>query len=138
MAPMPYNNIGENVAHEMDYMSEDYLTIPENYAGNHFRRRGDGLIIFIWAFVMTFLYIWSEMFYTKFPDEEFYKKPLPPPLDYPNEDATPDTDRLEFQKTLEWKYLYENGSLDPLPFKIIDGKKVFSKYSGLNQPMEFI
>lgn len=94
--PMPYNNVDENVDHERDYMSEDYQTVPDTIAGNHFRRRGDGMLIFLWAFGMTVFYVWSEMFYGKFPDEEYFKKPRPPPLDFPSEEVSPDTEKLEY------------------------------------------
>lgn len=135
---LPYNNINDNAAHEMDYMSEDYFYTPEHIAANHFRRRGSGFLFFLWAGIGTCVYVWMEMFNSKFPDENFFKKPLPPPLDFPNEELTPDTKMLERENTLEFKMAWENGSVDKMPYKIINGKKVYSRFAGLNQPMEFI
>lgn len=33
---------------------------------------------------------------------------------------------------------WENGSVDKMPYKIINGKKVYNRFAGVNQPMEFI
>lgn len=126
------------MAHEMDHMSEDYFYTPEHVAANHFRRRGSGILVFIWAGVMVAGYVWTELFNSKFPDENYFKKPRPPPLDFPDEDLSPDTKFLEREKDPDFQLLWENGSLDKMPYKIVDGKKIYSKFAGVNQPMEFI
>lgn len=55
-------------------------------------------------------------------------------MDFPDENLAPDTLKYNQSKTLEYKLLYENGSLNEFPFDIIDGKKVYKRFTGLNQP----
>lgn len=68
------------------------------------------------------------------PSDTFFKKPLPPPLNFPDEDISPDTEYYNESKTLEYKLMYENGSVNEFPFEIINGKKVYKRFVGLNQP----
>lgn len=95
--PPPYNNLEDSMAHEQDHMSEDYFYTPEHIAANHFRRRGSGILYLMWAGLGVFVYVWMELFNSKFPDENYFKKPLPPPLNFPNEELTPDTKKLEYE-----------------------------------------
>lgn len=34
--------------------------------------------------------------------------------------------------------MYENGSIDEFPFEIEDGKKVYKRFVGVNQPLPYI
>lgn len=34
--------------------------------------------------------------------------------------------------------MYDNGNIDEPPFKVINGKKVYNRFVGLNQPGEVI
>lgn len=46
--------------------------------------------------ILLFIY---ECLYLHCPDEIWFRKPLPPPLDYPNPFTVPDTIKLEYSKT---------------------------------------
>ncbi len=80
------------------------------------------------------IYTWLELFWSKFPSDTFFKKPLPPPLDFPDDTMSPDTRSYEFTKTLEYKLFYESGAIKKFPFEIVDGKKVYHRFVGLNPP----
>jgi hypothetical protein len=99
----------------------------------HYKRRG-GHLIWYFVFCIPFIYTWLELFWSKFPSDTFFKKPLPPPLDFPDTTLSPDTEKYNLSKTIDYKLLYENGSLNEFPFEIIDGKKVYKRFVGLNQP----
>lgn len=99
-------------------MSEDYFYTPEHIAANHFRRRGSGALMYLWVIGGFAFYMWSELFNTKFPDENYFKKPRPPPLDFPNEEISPDTKKLEDEKTRDFQLAWENGSIDRMPYTI--------------------
>jgi len=40
---------------------------------------------------MFFAYFWLEFFYMHYPDEDNWKIPRPPPLNYPDPEDTDDT-----------------------------------------------
>ncbi len=121
------------MAHEMEYESEDLDFQPAEPKMQHYKRRGGELIWYV-AFAFPFIYTWLECFWSKFPSDTFFKKPLPPPLDFPDTNLSPDTESYEESKTLRYKLMYENGSVDKFPFEIVDGKKVYNRFIGVNKP----
>ena len=59
----------------------------------------------------------------------------PPPLDFPDEDDTPDTEIYETYNSADGRRLVDSGRHAPIWYDIVDGKKVYKKYAGVNQPM---
>jgi len=107
----------------------------DNPALQHFKKQGP---FFIWIVVANafWLYMALEFLYQHAFDDEVFKKPLPPPLDTPNPATTPDTKQWNFSKTDTYRYLVDAGHIRPIQFEIKDGKKVYSKWAGVNKPME--
>ena len=135
--PAPLANINENMAHEIEYESEDFDYQPAEPKMQHYKKRGGHLIWYV-ASAFPIIFTWLELFYSKFPSDTHFKKPLPPPLDFPDTTLSPDTEYYNESKTLTFKLMYENGSVNEFPFEIVDGQKVFKKFVGLNQPRPFI
>lgn len=72
-------------------------------------------------------------------DEDYWKTFVrPPPLDFPDEDDTPDTEYYESFHSNQGKRVFDTGRYVPLPYDIIDGKKVYKKFVGVNQPMPIL
>ncbi len=92
------------------------------------------------AFLASFFFLFfiTEWVIQHQPDADYYRKPHPPPLDYPNKVETPDTMHFNLWKTEEFRKRIDNGQLGECPFDIVDGKKVYKKFVGLNQPLERI
>ena len=133
----PYFNLDNDVAHEDDFESEDMDFYPETEKMQHYKKLG---WIWIWAVVgMTFfITMWWEMIFNHFPDAEYFKKPLPPPLDHPDPFSTPDTAVFKSKQENGWKMRRDAGlHADPM-MDIIDGKKVYSRFAPVNKPMELI
>ena len=103
----------------------------------HYKKMGPS---WIWACVsMTFFFsFWVDFLYNHSPDTEWFRKPRPPPLDYPNALATPDSTQLKEKETLKFKYAIDSGLYKNPRYKVVDGKKVFDRFAGVNQPMERI
>ena len=133
----PYQNLDHDVAHEADYESEDADFYPKSEKMQHYKKLGP---IWIWAAVsMTFFFFfWVDFVYNHFPDELWHRKPRPPPLDFPDPISTPDTYQLQTAQTNEFKYAVDAGIFEKPPFKIVDGKKVYDRFAGVNQPMDVI
>lgn len=79
-----------------------------------------------------------EWLFLHCPDEVWFRKPLPPPLDYPDPYSVPDTTKIEYTKTDTFKHFYDAGVVEYPQYTIKDGKKVYDKLAGLNKPAEFI
>lgn len=81
-----------------------------------------------------FIYFWSEFLYQQLPDEDNWKVPTPPPLDFPDADDTNDSEYYNFYHSKEGRRFHEIGLTDEIPFDIVDGRKIYTKFSALNQP----
>ena len=103
----------------------------------HFKKRGGHLIFYV-LFSFPFIFTWLELFWSKYPSDTYFKKPLPPPLDFPDDTLSPDTFNYNLSKTIEYKLMDENGCYKEFPFEIVNGKKVFNKFVGLNQPRDLL
>jgi len=64
------------------------------------------------------------------------KKPLLPPLDAPKPATTPETKLWNFSETSIYRYLVDAGHITPIKFEISDGKKIYSRWAGVNNPMK--
>lgn len=78
-----------------------------------------------------------EWVVNKCPDEEHFRKPLPPPLDYPSPVDTPDTAMYKRWHSKEGRQNYDTGLFTDIGYDIVGGKKVYKKFAGVNQPMEW-
>jgi hypothetical protein len=79
---------------------------------------------------------WScEFFIQKFPDEDYWRFQRPPPLNLPDPEDTPDEDTYQMFHSPSFRRLYEAGILVPPYFDIVEGKKIYTPESGVNQPM---
>lgn len=131
--PTPIATLKENMEHEIDYESEDHDYQPAEPKMQHYKRRGGHLIWYL-AAAFPIIFTWLELFWSKFPSDTFFRKPLPPPLNFPDTNLSPDTEYYDESKTLVFKLMYENGSINEFPFEIVDGKKVYKRFVGLNPP----
>jgi len=73
--------------------------------------------------------------YQHYPDEDNWRIPRPPPLDYPDQDDTDDTKTVADYNSLTGKKWVENGLVGEIWYDIIDGKKVYRRFAGANPPM---
>ena len=80
-------------------------------------------------------YIGNEFFYQHYPDEDHWRIPRPPPLDYPDADDTDDTDSYRDEFSKSGRYFKDTGIVFDIWYDIVDGKKVMRRFSGANQPM---
>jgi len=79
-----------------------------------------------------------EFFFQRFPDEDYFKKPLPPPMGLPGERGTDDEDLFEAFNSATGRMSVDSGLVHELHYDIVDGKRVFKKFAGVNQSMTFI
>lgn len=77
----------------------------------------------------------AEFLYSHYPDEDYWKIGHPPPLDFPDADDTNDTETYQDYNSQEGRYLVDTGIIDPIWYDIKDGKKIYKKFSGVNQPL---
>lgn len=82
-----------------------------------------------------FWFTFMELFYQEWPDADNWRYQRPPPLNYPDDLETPDTEVSELFKTEQYKDLYDAGTVNPPFFEIKDGKKVYSRWAGVNDPL---
>jgi hypothetical protein len=106
-------NLWDDIAHEWDYESEDLDFQPETFHSQHFRKKGH-----IWYWVVLgltpFWLVITEVVYHQMVDGDGLKYQRPPPLNYPDEEDTPDFETYENWKTPEFTYLHDSGILrDP-------------------------
>jgi hypothetical protein len=126
-----------DMAHEFDYESEDLDFQPEDFKTQHFKKKGPIWPWFIAA--MTWhIYFWLEFLYQHYPDEDNWRVPMPPPLDYPDADDTDDTDSYKDEFTEDGRYWRETAAVTDIWYDIKDGKKVIRRFGGANQPMPYI
>lgn len=122
-----------DVAHEIDYGSEDLDFQPDDFKTQHFKKKG-----FMWPFLLVaalpWLYFWNEYLAQGFPDRDHWKMPLPPPTDYPDEE-TADTSMYNAYNSHTGRTVYDAGRIVPLGFDMVDGKKIYKRFTCANQPM---
>jgi hypothetical protein len=109
----PSQNLWDDIAHEWDYESEDLDFQPETFHSQHFRKKG---LIWMWVVIALcpYWYVIDECIYEQQVDGDGFKYQRPPPLNYPDEEDTPDTETYENWKTPEFTYLWDSGILrDP-------------------------
>lgn len=102
-----------DIAHEWDYESEDLDFQPETFHSQHFRKKG---LLHYWviAAMVPYIMVITEVVYVQMVDGDGLKYQRPPPLNYPDEEDTPDTETYENWKTPEFTYLWDAGILkDP-------------------------
>jgi len=100
----------------------------------HFRKKG-GLSQWVIAGLLPVIYFYFEWVYQHFPDEDFFRIPHPPPLNYPDTEDTDDTDTVKDYSTKEGRYLRDSGIVDDIWFDVVDGVKVYRRFAGVNQPL---
>ena len=130
---IPIYDLNDDIPHEADYESEDYDFYVESWKAQHYKK--DGIMWLHLLVVMLYpIYWWYEYMWNKVPDQEYWKRPMPPPLEY--NDEMPDVARwMHVANSNHGKMLVDEGALKPIEFDIINGKKVFKKYIQLNQPI---
>ena len=133
----PVGDIQADIAHEYDYESEDVDFQPESFKTQHFRKKGK-LVIWVLVGMIPYIFVSSEFFLQKFPDEYHWRLQRPPPLEYPDPEDTPDRRDEQLFKSKEYKYLQEAGLVGDPFFTIQGQKKIYTKESGVNQPMDEI
>lgn len=86
-----HQNVMDDIAHEWDYESEDLDFQPETFKSQHFRKKGG---LWIWGVVALLPYwgVIQEVIYNQMVDGDQNKYQRPPPLNYPDEEDTPDTE----------------------------------------------
>lgn len=110
---VPEQNLWDDIAHEWDYESEDLDFQPETFKSQHFRKKGR---LWMWVIIALtpYWYVTCESVYQQMVDGDQWKYQRPPPLNYPDEEDTPDTEAYENWKTPEFTYLWDAGLLkDP-------------------------
>jgi hypothetical protein len=88
--------------------------------------------------ILPLLYWWTEYIYQHFPDETYWRKSHPPPLDFPDEDDTDDTKTYKDFISYAGRKFVQTGIAGDIWYDIKDGKKVYRKFAGVNPPMEDI
>lgn len=58
-----------------------------------------------------------------------------PPLDFPDTDDTDDTLTYNDYKSKEGRYYLDTGIIRDIWYDIKDGKKVYRRFAGVNQPL---
>eukprot|EP01017_Pseudomicrothorax_dubius_P024192 TRINITY_DN2574_c0_g1_i1.p1 TRINITY_DN2574_c0_g1~~TRINITY_DN2574_c0_g1_i1.p1 ORF type:complete len:258 (+),score=64.90 TRINITY_DN2574_c0_g1_i1:122-895(+) len=133
----PYWNPDSDMAHEYDYESEDLDFQAESFHMQHFRKKGP---LWGWMIIANFfvIYFWLEFIYQHYPDEVHYRVARPPPLDYPDTEDTDDTETYQDYLSKEGREFVQTGLVGDLWYDIVNGKKVYRRFAGANQPMEDI
>lgn len=82
-------NPWDDITHEWDYESEDLDFQPETFHSQHFRKKGWTFHWFGVALIPYWLVI-QEVIYHQMVDGDQNKYQRPPPLNYPDDEDTPD------------------------------------------------
>jgi hypothetical protein len=127
-------NMWHDINHEIEHESEDFDLQGESIELQHFRKKGN---IWQWWIVgaLPLLWFYGEFVIEKLPDEDHWKKAMPPPLHYVDAYETPDQEMFDLWNTRDHQLVYEAGMLAKPWFKIENGKKIYLPHSGTNQPM---
>merc|ERR1712050_798800 len=95
-----------DVAHEIDYGSEDLDFQPDCFKTQHFKKKG-----FIWPWIvlgmLPVIFLGNEYLAQGFPDSDHWKNPRPPPTNWPDEGDTPDTQLYEEFHSPSGRSLYD-------------------------------
>ena len=78
----------------------------------------------------------NELFLQYWPEDDNWRYQRPPPLNYPDDLETPDTDYHSMFSSTPHKNLYDAGVVNAPFFDIKDGKKVYTKWAGVNSPRD--
>jgi hypothetical protein len=81
-------------------------------------------------------YFAAELFFQYWPDADNWRYQRPPPLNFPDDSETPDSDYLKMFKSKPHMDLYDAGVTNPPFFSVVDGKKVYTKWAGVNDPRD--
>ena len=85
---------------------------------------------------IPFWFTYYELFYQEWPDDDNWRYQRPPPLNYPDDGETPDTELYNLFSSESYRDLYDSGTVHAPFFEIKDGKKVYTKWAGVNDPIE--
>lgn len=110
---VPTQVLWDDIAHEWDYESEDLDFQPETFKSQHFRKRG---LLWMWVILglTPYWYVIDEHIYVQMVDADGMKYQRPPPLNYPDDEDTPDFETHDNWKSPEFTYLWDAGLLrDP-------------------------
>lgn len=103
----------------------------------HFRKKGPIWAYFILA-MWPAIYFFSDFIMQNKQDEDEWRISRPPPLNYPDTDDTDDTDTYDDYHVKEGVYARDSGLVGDLWFDVVEGKKVYKRFAGVNQPMDDI
>ena len=132
LPPLEFD-MDENIAHEMDYGSEDMDFQPEDFKTQHFHRQG-WITTWVLFGIMPFLYFIWELLYQHYPDHLHFRKPHPYYYGHPHEDRI-DLDDYFLNNPRARQNLIDSGLFRHPEYEIVDGEYVFSKFAGVNQPI---
>ena len=135
ISQVPTTEYMADAAHEYDYESEDCDFQAETFESQHFRKKGP---FWIWLIAGTtpLWFFASELFLQYWPEDDNWRYQRPPPLNYPDDLETPDTDYHMMFSSVPHRNLYDAGVVNAPFFDIKDGKKVYTKWAGVNDPRD--
>ena len=81
---------------------------PESFKTQHFRKKGK-LIMWVVIGFLPFIYMASEFYLQKYPDDYHWRLQRPPPFEHPDPEDTPDTKDAKLFASDAYKYLREAG-----------------------------
>ena len=108
------------IEHLADYESEDLDFQPDTFSSQHFRSKGSILGYILMGFLPIFFFT-NEFFFNHYPDEDYWRISRPPPLDYPDNDDTDDTETVQDYNSLEGRRMVDTGLSYELWYDIKDG-----------------
>ena len=124
----------EDVEHEMDYGSEDTDHQPAEFETQHFLR-GTPFRWSIVLFIIPFWFFFLEIMYSRQPDHVHYRKPHPYFFGHPEENHFDEFEMEMLEKPHIMQYYIDTGMHTEPKYKIVDGKLVFDRFAGVNQPL---
>jgi hypothetical protein len=83
-----------------------------------------------------FWFFFNEYVGQCWPSASIWRYQRPPPLDYPDDLDTPDTEMIKNSKTATYRFLLDSGVIVPVGFSIVNGKKVYDPEAGVNEPRD--
>jgi hypothetical protein len=123
--------------HERDFESEDMDVQPDDFKSQHFRKKGPS-----WQYlavgILPLLYTFADIVYQRYPDEDYLKKPRHAPMSEPDENSSPDKTLYEISHTKTGRALTDSGHIIDLHYDIVGGKRIFKKFSGVNDSMPIL
>ena len=124
----------DNIAHEVDYGSEDADYQPEDFSTQHFHRQ---MYILHWIIVanMFLIYTGVELLYQHYPDHLHYRKPHPFYKGYPEEELD-EYDDIAMHDEAVIQRMVDDGKAQRPQWGIKNGKWEFGRFAGVNNPQE--